>query len=253
MKKKNKFICAIAAAVCILPAYGDDPIGETRNVLDQWVETNQILSEEKSDWRLEKSILEDTQVLLQKELDRMNAAIDDLEATATAADADRAALSEEKDKQTAAAAVVKSNIGALETKVKAIIKTLPKPLVDKIKPLIRRLPNDPNNTKLSLGERVQNVVGILSQADKFNSTITLSNESREIAEGKVVQVTTLYWGLAQAYFVDNAGSYAGVGKPGAEAWEWTEIEGVGPQIKQLLDIYEGIEEIKFVEIPASIQ
>jgi archaellum component FlaC len=253
MKKKTKFISAFAVAVWALPATGEDSIQKTRSVLNQWVETKQILSEEKSDWRLEKSILQDTQVLLSKELTRMNEAIDDLEASATAADADRAALTVEKDKQTAAAAVVKSNIGALETKVKTIIKTLPEPLVDKIKPLIRRLPNDSNNTKLSLGERVQNVVGILSQADKFNSTITLSNESLEIAEGKVVQVTTLYWGLAQAYFVDNAGSYAGVGKPGAEAWEWTEIEGVGPQIKQLLDIYEGIEEIQFVEIPASIQ
>ena len=48
MKTKNKFIGAIAAAVCILPAYGDDPIGETRNILDQWVETKQILSEEKA-------------------------------------------------------------------------------------------------------------------------------------------------------------------------------------------------------------
>ena len=198
-------------------------------------------------------IRDSTQVLLQRELERMNAAIDDLEASATAADADRAALSEEKDRQTAAASVVKANIGALETKVKAILATLPKPLVEKIKPLIRRLPNDPDNTKLSLGERVQNVVGILSQADKFNSTITLSNESREIAEGKVVQVTTLYWGLAQAYFVDNSGSYAGVGKPGADSWEWKQIEGIGPEIKHALDIYEGIEEIQFVEIPASIQ
>lgn len=253
MTKKIKFISAFAVAVWALPVIGEDSIQKTRSVLDQWVETKQILSEEKSDWRLEKSILQDTQVLLSKELTRMNEAIDDLEASATAADADRAALTEEKEKQTAAAAVVKSNIGALETKVKAIIKTLPEPLVDKIKPLIRRLPNDPNNTKLSLGERVQNVVGILSQADKFNSTITLSNESREIAEEKVVQVTTLYWGLAQAYFVDNSGSYAGVGKPGTDAWEWTEIEGTGPQIKKLLDIYEGIEEIQFVEIPASIQ
>ena len=156
----------------------------------------------------------------------MNAAIDDLEASATAADADRAALTEEKERQTAAAAVVKANIGDLETKVKAILTSLPEPLVDKIKPLIRRLPNNPENTKLSLGERVQNVVGILSQADKFNSTITLSNESREISEGKLVQVTTLYWGLAQAYFVDNSGSYAGTGKPvqqlgnGPKSMEW---------------------------------
>ena len=248
-----RFIVSILTFAGAFSLAAEDTIKNARSALEQWVETEQILSEEKSDWRLEKSILEDTQVLLSKELTRIEEAIDDLEDSATAADADRAALSEEKEKQTAAAAVVRSNIGALEKKVKDIIKTLPEPLTDKIKPLIRRLPNDPENTKLSIGERVQNVVGILSQADKFNSTITLSNESREISEGKVVQVTTLYWGLAQAYFVDNAGSYAGVGKPGAEAWVWTEVKDIGPEIKQLLDIYEGTEEIQFVKIPASIQ
>lgn len=253
MNTKIQFTAALAALAWIIPLTAQDSIEKTRNVLNQWVETKQILSEEKSDWRLEKSILTDTETLLQSELDRLNQAISDLEESATAADAERTALAEEKEQQTAAAAVVKSNIGALESKVKAIIPTLPEPLVEKIKPLIRRLPNDPDFTKLSLGERVQNVVGILSQADKFNTTITLSNESREITDGKVVQVTTLYWGLAQAYFVDNSGSYGGVGKPGAESWQWTEVEGSGPQIKQLLDIYEGSQDIQFVEIPASIQ
>ena len=232
MKRRN--IYTLIAALTISSLWAENSIEKTRNVIEQWVETEQIISEERSDWILEKSILGDTQVLLSKELTRIEKAIDDLEDSATAADADRAALSEEKEKQTAAAAVVRSNIGALEKKVKDIIKTLPEPLADKIKPLIRRLPNDPENTKLSLGERVQNVVGILSQADKFNSTITLSNESREISEGKVVQVTTLYWGLAQA-------------------WVWTENKDIGPAIKQLLDIYEGTEEIQFVQIPASIQ
>ena len=253
MNTKYKLFSYLTILACILPARGEDSINKTRNLIEQWVETKQILSEENSNWQLEKSILEDTRVLLAKELTRMNAAIDDLEASATAADADRAALTEEKEKQIAASAVVKANIGALEAKVKTIITTLPEPLVDKIKPLIRRLPNDPDNTKLSLGERVQNVVGILSQADKFNSTITLSNESREISDGKVVQVTTLYWGLAKAYFVDNSGSYAGIGNPGADSWNWIQIDEIGPAVKQLLDIYEGTEEIEFVEIPASLQ
>ncbi|CAI8320322.1 MAG: Uncharacterised protein [Opitutia bacterium UBA7350] len=253
MNIKQSFFTTLILTAFILPAHAEDPINTTRDVLYQWVETKQIFSEETSDWQLEKSILQDTEVLLSKELARMNAAIDDLEASATAADADRTTLTEEKEKQIAASAVVKANIGALEEKVKAIVKTLPGPLVDKIKPLIRRLPNDSTNTKLSLGERVQNVVGILSQADKFNSTITLSNESREISDDKVVQVTTLYWGLAEAYFVDNSGSYAGVGKPGTDAWEWTQMNEVGPAIKQLLDIYEGTGEIQFVKIPASIQ
>lgn len=252
MKTKFALGLALGAASLALPLSAQDNLQDTRDVLDRWVETNQIISQENADWRVEQSILEDTKGLLSSELERLNKTLEDLEATATAADEERSKLADEKEKLTAASAVVESNIGGLETQMKAIVKTLPQPLVEKIKPLMRRLPDDPNNTKLSLGERVQNIVGILSQADKFNTTITLSNESREIAEGKVVQVTTLYWGLAMAYFVDNSGSYAGLGTPSAEGWEWNEVPGAGAQIKQLLDIYEGTEEIQFIAVPASI-
>ena len=242
----------ITTAICFLPLHAENKLQDTRDVLDQWVETKQIISEERADWRLEQSILKDSQSLLDNELARLTQALADLEASATAADEDRTQLAAEKDLLKAASSVVEANIGGLETKMKALVTSLPQPLVDKIKPLMRRLPDDPNNTKLSLGERVQNIVGILSQADKFNTTITLSNESREIADGKVVQVTTLYWGLAMAYFVDNSGTYAGIGTPNLDGWEWQEMADAGPKIKQLLDIYEGSQEIKFVSVPARI-
>ena len=253
MNLKRLIIFAFATYTTTHANLTASSIEKTRNVLDQWVETKQIISEEETSWRVEESILNDTQVLLSSELERLNEAIKDLEDTASAADSEREVLTTEKEAQNAAAAVVKANIGSLEEKVKAIVKNLPEPLVEKIKPLVRRLPNDSENTKLSLGERVQNIVGILSQADKFNTTITLSNESREIEAGKVIQVTTLYWGLAAAYFVDNAGAYAGIGTPSPDGWVWTEVESAGPQIKELLDIYEGKPDIHFVELPASIK
>ena len=242
----------ITTAICSLPLHAENKLQDTRDVLDQWVETKQIISEERADWRLEQSILKDSRSLLDNELARLTQALADLEASATAADEDRTQLAAEKELLKAASSVVEANIGSLETKMKALVNSLPQPLVDKIKPLMRRLPDDPNNTKLSLGERVQNIVGILSQADKFNTTITLSNESREIADGKVVQVTTLYWGLAMAYFVDNSGTYAGIGTPNSDVWEWQEMADAGPKIKQLLDIYEGSQGIKFVSVPARI-
>ena len=136
--------------------------------------------------------------------------------------------------------------------MKRIVKTLPEPLVEKIKPLSRRLPEDSTNTDLSLGERVQNIVGILSQADKFNTTITQTSEAREIDGGKVVEVRTLYWGLAMAYYVDGSGEYAGIGVPTADGWEWPRIESAGAEIKQLIDVYEGSEDISFVDVPARI-
>jgi hypothetical protein len=216
------------------------------------VQTKQITSKEKSDWRLEKSILADTQKLLSSELKRLETSLEDLKNSATAADEDRSKLTAQKEATAEASAVVEGSIQGLEIQMKRIVKTLPTPLVEKIKPLIRRLPKDSANTKLSLGERVQNIVGILSQADKFNATITQTSESRELDSGKIVEVRTLYWGLAMAYYVDASGAYAGIGHPGEDGWEWPQIEGAGPQIKQLLAVYEGSEGIQFVEVPARI-
>jgi hypothetical protein len=252
MKKKILFgiiLCGVLSALS-LPA--QNALDDTKNVLEQWVETRQIISEEQNDWQLEKAILKDTESLLSNELTRLNQALDDLAASATAADEDRTALAAEKEELTEALNVVESSIGGLEAQMKQIVATLPAPLVDRIKPLVRRLPKDPNSTKVPLGERVQNIVGILSQADKFNTTITQTAESREISEGKVVEVRTLYWGLAMAYFVDSSAEYAGIGYPAEDGWEWPEIEGSGSEIKKLLDVYEGTGEIQFVEVPARI-
>ena len=243
---------ALTACVSTVSLNAQTDLESTLDVLDQWVQTRQITSKEKSDWRLEKSILSDTQELLSNELTRLDASLEELKNSATAADEDRAELTATKEQILEASAVVEGSIVELETQVKAIVARLPAPLVDRIKPLIRRLPEDPTDTTLSIGERVQNIVGILSQADKFNGTITQTSESRELGDGKVVEVRTLYWGLAMAYYVDAKGEYAGIGYPGKDGWEWPQIEGAGPQIKKLLDVYEGSVEIQFVEVPARI-
>lgn len=246
------FLMVSVLAPFSLSAQSTD-VGGTRDLLDQWVETRQIISEEKASWKVEKSILGDTVQLLSSEIGRLDKALADLESSATAADEERANLADEKEKLTAASAVVEANIGELENQLKRVLKTLPEPLIEKIKPLIRRLPEDPANTDLSLGERVQNIVGILSQADKFNTTITQTSESREIDGGKTVEVRTLYWGLAMAYYVDASGQYAGIGVPGPDGWEWPRVDAAGAEIKRLIDVYEGSEDISFVNVPARIK
>ena len=246
MKTLRLFGLTLCICATALPLRAQNKLEATRDVLDQWVQTRQITSQAKSDWRLEQSILADTQALLRGELERLQASLADLQGSATAADEDRAQLSAKKEAMTAATAVIAARIGTLEAQIQTILQTLPKPLLEGIKPLIRRLPKDPANTQLSLGERVQNIVGILSQADKFNRTITQTSEARAI-DGR-----TLYWGLAMAYYVDATGEYAGIGFPGKEGWQWPQLTGAGPQIKQLLDVYAGTEAIQFVELPARI-
>lgn len=253
MNLKYYIHLGLLTGAATLPLAAQDSIKDTRNVLDKWVETRQIISEEQANWKVEKSILGDTVKLLSSEVGRLDAALTDLESSATAADEERTTLAAEKEKLTAASSVVEANIGELETQLKRVIKSLPAPLIEKIKPLIRRLPDDPAKTDLSLGERVQNIVGILSQANKFNTTITQTSESRDIDGGKAVEVRTLYWGLAMAYYVDASGQYAGIGVPGPDGWEWPRVDGAGAEIKELINVYEGSEDINFVNVPARIK
>lgn len=225
---------------------------ETRSVLDKWIEAKQIVSKEKSDWRVEEVIFTDTKAVLTNELKRLNQILEDFASSTTSADQVIEELTLRRALLLAGTDAVESTMADLEAQIKTIVQGLPAPLVEIIKPLLRRIPADPENTKSSVGERMQNIVGILSQADKFNNTLVRTSESREISPGKVVEVRTLYWGLAMAYYVDTSGEFAGIGIPGAEGWKWTPVEGVGSSIRKLLEVYEGVTEIQFVSVPARI-
>lgn len=255
MKSKILALCLSLGALTALPTVqAQTQIDEARGVLEKWVETRQIISKERADWQTEQAILSDTVTLLKSELERLESQITALSESATAADEERAALTAQRDQLSAASGAVVENLGQLESELRGILTQLPEPLTKTIEPLARRLPDDSANTKLSLGERLQNVVGILSQADKFNSTMTLTSEIQELESGKQVQVNTLYWGTAIAYFVDDSGDYAGYGFPSEKGWEWTVLDGTGAAIRELLAVYEGsADTIKFVQVPARIQ
>lgn len=235
----------------ILPA--EASLTDTRNVLDQWVETRQLISKEKSDWKIEATILQDTEALLGQQLFHTNQTLESLIRNQTTADRQRSQLAAKKQALFESSAVLADRISQLEALVKQHIKKLPEPLIQQIKPQTQRLAVDSTNTKIAIAERVQNLIRILNQTDKFNSTVTATNESREISPGRRVQVQTLYWGLAMAYYVDSSGLHAGIGYPSENGWQWPQIEGSGPAIQKLIAVHSSKQEIQFVEVPAQIR
>jgi hypothetical protein len=95
---------------------------------------------------------------------------------------------------------------------------------------------------------------VLAQAEKFNGTATFVGETRAVGGDQKVQVRTLYSGLAQAVYVDSHGETAGIGRPGAEGWEFTVDPELADDAERLLDIYEGnVDAIEFVRLPVEIR
>ncbi len=233
-----------------LPALAEQAIGDFRSKMEKWVETRQLISEERTEWQADRESLRSTQRLLKERKAALEADVAELEATSTVADDDRRDLLLKRAEYQRSAQVLKDRIREMEEAVLALAPQLPVPLQDKLEMLLVQIPDNPETTKLQLGQRLMNVLGVLAQAEKFNSTATFVGETRPLEDGQRVQVRTLYWGLGQAVYVDTPGRIAGIGRPGIDGWSFTNDESVAEEAKLLLDIYEGnVDTIEFVRLP----
>ncbi|MEZ4331631.1 MAG: DUF3450 family protein [Myxococcota bacterium] len=224
-----------------------------RAKMEQWVETRQILSEERSDWLVERESLEATRDLLRDERKALQEQIAALKQTDAGASQERDDLVAKRDAFRSSNEVLEGKVAQLEASVRKLVPQLPEPLQKRLEPILVQIPTHPETAKVGLGQRLVNVLAVVAQAEKWNGTATFVGETREVGEGQKVAVRTLYWGLAEAIYVDKQGELAGVGRPTPTGWQFTDDADLADSAKEILDIYEGIvDRIAFVPVPAEI-
>lgn len=250
-----KRICIAIGLVAglALTANAQNKFREARSVLDKLVETRELISKERTDWAVDKESMQQQIDLLQKEKQLLDEQIAKAEATSTQADKERQRLIEENEALAKASDEIKPTIALLEKRVLELAKVFPPPLTERVEPLFKRIPANPANTRLSLGERMQNVVGILSEVDKFNGVITVVSELKTNPAGADIQVRTIYLGLGAAYYTDKSGNFAGVGTPTLEGWEWTPRPELAEKIARVIYVYENASAATFVNLPVTIK
>lgn len=217
----------------------------------KWVETQQLIAKETRDWQQGKEMLQSRIALLKSEIAALDGKLKELQATGADADHKRSGLVAEDQSLVSAATSLAVWAGELEGQLQELGKRLPDPLREKVGPLYARMPADPKNTKVSLAERYQNVVGILNEVAKFNNEISMASEVRSLG-GKPSEVKTVYVGLAQAYYL-SAGGEAGVGRPDASGWQWEPVAGLAPKVQEVVEVLQSKASPKYVPLPVTIQ
>ena len=237
----------LATATTVTPSLGTT-IRDTQEELTTWVDTKKVSAEAKATWESEKVIVADLISLLEQEKEKLTTRISMLEANTDSTDTLRTKLNADKEALLKSTKALELVVPDLEDQIRSLIVRLPAPLLEEIQPLLIRLPEPEVNTRMSISQRLLTVVGTLNKIDKFNSGITLTTEIRTIGD-KSLEVKTLYYGLAGAYFASESAGYAGIGTPGEAGWEWVERPEYKKQIINLIDTYEGAREATFVELP----
>ena len=229
------------------------PLSQTRSTLEQWVQTRQLISKTRSDWQSDKESIEQTIALYERELKSVEEQMSKVSTnnTQVAKEMTEATALQKISNETLE--VSKAFATDFEARVKKLVPQLPVPLQDILKPMLARLPADPANTKMLAAERVQVLVGVLGELDKFNNAVNLFNEKRKNPKGEEVAVQTIYVGLGAAYFVNEAGDFAGSGSHGANGWEWSVKPEIATAVQEVVKIYRNERTARFVTLPAAVR
>ncbi len=236
------------------PPADEGDVAGVRDLLQKWVDTRRQISKEKQEWALGRELVQSRLELVEGEIDAVRAKIGEvesgiaeLERKRADAEAKRAALQGTSDE-------LASTVVALERRTLALLEQLPEPLREKLRPISQSLPTDPDTAdKGKLGERYLSVVGVLNEVNKFNREIRAESEIRALPSGASIEVTTVYIGIAQAYYASANGGAAGYGVPKAKGWEWIPADEHAAEISRAIAILSKGADADFVNLPIRVQ
>ena len=245
-------ITTVALTGLTLSSWAQSELEETRKVFQELVESRQEIANQRALWNTQKQSLLDTIDLLNLEIELLEKRIAETEEESTQAERDRIRLNGEIEELKEASAVVATVIRGFESRVLQLVNALPEDLKSKLERLTNRIPdrNTPESQiRASLGERMQNIVGLLNQLEVFNNGVHVMNEYREIG-GNNISIQVLYIGLAKAFYVNKEQGVAGFGTVSSESgWVWQEDASLLDAVSRAISVYDNSVPAEFVVLP----
>ena len=227
-------------------------LGEGRTMVRELMQTQRLISEERSDWRNTRQTLKGEIELTRDAIQAIRAKIDRDAADIEKQRAREEELLAERQELDASTAAFSSRVRGLETRIKDLLPRLPGPLQDQVRPFSQEVPEDPENNELGLAKRFQTIIAILNAVNKFNGDVRLYDEVRELEGGRRAAVSEIYVGIATGYYVTEDRKVAAIGRVGEDGWTWKPTNEAAAEIGKAVDILNGDLLAEFVHLPIRI-
>ncbi|MDC0088079.1 DUF3450 domain-containing protein [Akkermansiaceae bacterium] len=228
------------------PADSADPT-VSRELIRQWVKTEQLISEEATEWKADKQSMQDLLEIYKKELGVLDAElsankkVDNSEVTADV-------QSYQEAKQ-----VIVDSLPRLKSRLLLLSNRFPTPLLTEIKADLEVLRL--SSSAATSRETLKSMISVLNAAGSFNRKVTLAEETRELEGGKKMIVDVIYLGLCRAYYVTAKGNVSGVGIPSVNSvngWQWSPDPSISNDVRRAIRIYKKETQPDLIELPVQI-
>lgn len=229
-------------------------VAQLARTIDRWVDTKHLISEEQADWKQDEVLLQDTLRLLEQERRELTEEVEALRDSAQAWSERTADSQAERDKLQQQLDEWERLIRGAEARMRDLVAFFPPPLEENLSALIVNLPQREDTFEGRVGERYLTVLGLLTEAEKFNAQWTLEADERSLPDGSGLRTTTIYWGLAGAWSIDEKGERCFFGSPQASGeWSFSEVPIEASIFRRFVDMAEGnTDEIAFVDMPIEL-
>ena len=224
-------------------------IKETQQIIEEWIDTENLISEESTQWKSEKATLLDLQDALTQELLELQEKLKLYEDEASGAAQQRSELMERKEKAENTTRSLIRGLQNIEQQVAEIFSYLPTPIVERLSPFREKLEEGPRKGRLTLRQRVETIVSLLQSIHLFHRTVTLERQEFTLDDEKSREFMVLYFGLGAAYFVNESGTVSGYGLPSDSGWIWTRKDDIAREVTTGVQMMNNRAMPRFLELP----
>jgi len=228
---------------------GTDPVESLEKAAGDWVKVRAETSRIESEWSSQQRLLQSMVGALEDRADSAEAMRDLLLAKTAKDRGDLADLDSSIKSSVTGLREVETRLKAMDSLLPELRPSLPPRLNNALELPFRSLAS----SDLSVGERMQLTMAVLSRCIEFNRTVTSDSEVLTLASGENPQLLeVIYWGLSHGYALDRANGKAWFGSPGPKGWKWESMPDGAGKVSQLIAVYRGEYEPRFVEVPAHL-
>lgn len=223
-------------------------VKETHQIIEEWVKTKQLISEEKNLWKSEKSALTDLEDALAKEITDLEEKLLQFEEENIGAAKQRSDLSSRKEKAQNASILYYEGMQKIEKELKSTEMLLPTPLRERLSTFYEKIDSQLRNP-LPLRKRMEASVALLQSIHLFHRSVHVERQEFSLDGEKSREFRVLYFGLGVAYFVNDSETVAGWGKPLKGGWQWTRQDELAKEISTGVSMMENRTLPRFINLP----
>ena len=230
-----------------LPTQQQSP-AKTKVLIQEWVKTERLISEESKAWSIEQEQLKELMGLYETEISLIQ---QELEAAGEVT----TSLDEKTEQLKKKAALFEQERSALKGRLKKqrvrllrMVSHFPQPLQQQIERETVTLEAEDS----TLRENASAMLQVVKAAGQFNRTVSYSEEMQSVGTaGEKRQLRVLYLGLARAYYL--SGDTAGTGQPAAGGWKWAVNDEIRPAVKKAIAVFQKTARPELVILPVEVQ